>query len=471
MKIYNSLTRKKEEFKPLKPWQVNIYTCGITVYDECHIGHARSLYIFDVIRRYLEYRGYKVNFVRNITDIDDKIIKRAKKLKIAWKELVKKYIDSYNQDLKLLNIRKGILDKDKEEPRATKNIPDMIKYIRSLIDKGYAYEAGGDVYFDVRKFSGYGKLSGQSIDQMREGARIEPGEHKKDPLDFALWKKSKENEPFWDSPWGKGRPGWHIECSVMSQEFTKAKTLDIHGGGRDLIFPHHENEIAQAEAYTGKKFAKYWIHHGLLTINRQKMAKSLGNFVTVKDALRKYPADILKMFYLQAHYSKSIDFSEKNMQTAASALEGFHIFFDKAERIKTTNSDLSLTSTKHFTNRINKIKNKFKEAMDDNFNTPQALSCLFEMLKEANKEYNLKKGDILYTAETIKGLSRSIFGLSLRKKEIDSKLESYVKSKIEERDEARKNKDFKKADQIRKELQKKGIAVEDTKEGTIWRKP
>jgi len=260
--IYNSLTRKKEEFIPLSPPKVNIYTCGVTVYDESHIGHARSLYIFELIRKYLKYRGYKVRFVRNITDIDDKIINRANELKVDWKELVSKYIGRYYEDLQLLGIEKADF-----EPRATENIKDMIKYIGGLIKKSFAYESGGDVYFNVRKSPSYGKLSGQSIDEMEKGVRIEPSENKKDPLDFALWKKSKEGEPAWKSPWGEGRPGWHIECSVMSQKFLKAETLDIHAGGRDLIFPHHENEIAQAQALTGKPFAKYWIHHGLLTIN------------------------------------------------------------------------------------------------------------------------------------------------------------------------------------------------------------
>src|SRR3989338_4347881 len=277
MKVYNTLTRKKEEFVPLNPPNVNIYTCGVTVYDESHIGHARSLYIFDVIRRYLEYKGFKVNFVRNITDIDDKIINRANELKIDWKELVKKYITRYYEDLELLGIQKGDF-----EPRATENIDDMIKYIKRLIDKGYAYAANTGVYFSVRKFAGYGKLSGQGIDQMLEGVRKDPDETKEAPIDFALWKISEPDEPFWESPWGKGRPGWHIECSVMSQKFLKQDTLDIHAGGRDLVFPHHENEAAQAEALTGKPFAKYWMHHGLLTINAQKMAKSSGNFVTIK---------------------------------------------------------------------------------------------------------------------------------------------------------------------------------------------
>src|SRR3989338_11256462 len=288
IKIYNSLSRKKEEFKPLKGKTVKIYTCGVTVYDDCHIGHARSLYIFEVIRRYLKYRGFKVNFVRNITDIDEKIINRARELKINCQELVEKYINKYYEDLAALDIPRA-----DSEPRATENIPAMVKYIEGLIKKEFAYVTESGVYFNVRKFKDYGKLSGQGIDQMLSGCRIEPDEAKEDPLDFALWKISKPDEPSWESLWGAGRPGWHIECSVMSQKFLKTDTLDIHAGGRDLIFPHHENEIAQCEALTGKPFAKYWIHHGLLTINGQKMAKSSGNFVTIQGALRRYHPDVL----------------------------------------------------------------------------------------------------------------------------------------------------------------------------------
>jgi cysteinyl-tRNA synthetase len=325
--IYNSLSKRKEQFIPINNPQVKIYTCGVTVYDACHIGHARSLFIFDLIRRYLKFRGFKVSFVRNITDIDDKIINRAIELKINWQDLVAKYIASYYQDLASLGIEKADF-----EPRATENIPEMIKYIEGLIQKGYAYESGGDVYFDVRKFSGYGKLSGQSIDQMYTGVRVASAESKNDPLDFALWKRSKENEPFWPSRWGPGRPGWHIECSVMSQKFLKTKTLDIHAGGRDLIFPHHENELAQSESHTGRIFAKYWMHHGLLTINAQKMSKSLGNFITIKDFIAKYHnSERLKFFFLSAHYRHPVDYSDLKIQEAKQALQRISIFMDKAK--------------------------------------------------------------------------------------------------------------------------------------------
>jgi len=460
--IYNSLTRKKQEFIPQNPPKVNIYTCGVTVYDESHIGHARSLYIFDVIRKYLEYRKFKVNFVRNITDIDDKIINRANELKIDWKDLVKKYIARYNEDLEALGIEKA-----DHEPRATENIEDMIKHIRALIDKGFAYESGGDVYFNVRKFPDYGKLSGQSIDQMLSGARIEPDEKKKDPLDFALWKKSKENEPSWDSPWSKGRPGWHIECSVMSQKFLKTDTLDIHAGGRDLIFPHHENEIAQSEALTGKPFAKYWMHHGLLTINGQKMAKSLGNFVTIKDFIARYKdADLLKLFFLSAHYSHPIDYNEEKTEEAKQALERILILLDKIGR-QQAGRRVPAASKKF--KEIEEIKNKFIVAMDDDFNTSQGAAAIFELVNVTNK--NIDDLDFITSAKNLLFELKDIFGLSLAKGISSKDLPAGINVLIDKRNEARKMGDFKEADRIRKELEEKGIILEDTKDGkTTWRR-
>lgn len=464
--IYSSLTRKKEEFIPLNPPQVNIYTCGVTVYDESHIGHARSLYIFDVMRRYLKYRGFDVKFVRNITDIDDKIINRARELKIDWQQLVKKYIDRYYQDLEVLGIERGDY-----EPRATENIQDMIRHIKGLMDKGYAYVTDSGVYFNVRKFKDYGKVSGQSIDQMQSGARIEPDETKQDPLDFALWKKSKEDEPSWESPWGGGRPGWHIECSVMSQKFLKTDTLDIHAGGRDLIFPHHENEIAQAEALTGKPFAKYWIHHGLLTINGQKMAKSLGNFITIQDVLSKYRADILKIFYLQAHYSSPIDFSWEKMEEAKSAYERIDILMKKLDRVFGTR-DVSKVVTGGM-GAIGQFKDKFIEYMDDDFNTPRALSVLFDMVNRCNKELEsddeYKNFKLRYAMDIIKKIS-DIFGLTFLKETSTEISDTKVTIAIAMREQLRKDKKFEEADEIRKELEAKGIILEDTKDGTTWRR-
>lgn len=456
--IYNSLTRKKEEFIPLNHPKVNIYTCGVTVYDASHIGHARSLYIFDVIRRYLKYRGFEVKFARNITDVDDKIINRANELKVKWQELVKKYIGRYYEDLESLGIEKGDF-----EPRATENIAQMIRYIQRLVDKGYAYAAGGDVYFNVRKFPGYGKLSGQSIDQMETGVRIGPSELKHDPLDFALWKKSKEGEPSWDSPWGQGRPGWHIECSVMSQEFLKTDTLDIHAGGRDLIFPHHENEIAQAEALTGKPFAKYWIHHGLLTINGQKMAKSLGNFITIKDFMAQYKdADLLKLFFLFAHYAHPVDYNAAKIEEAKSALERILILVDKIDRQGVKNA-------KNCPAEIEQIRNKFIEAMDDDFNTPQALACVFELVNTVNK--NIGQADFAFSAKAALKEMLGILGITLKVVNNESAIsEEEIKSRIQDRANAKKSKDYALADKIRKELETKGVILEDTKEGATWRR-
>ena len=458
IRIYNSLTRAKEEFLPLRYPIVNLYTCGVTVYDDCHIGHARSLYIFDVIKRYLKYRGFKVKFVRNITDIDDKIINRANELKVDWQELVKKYIERYYEDLSVLGIEKADF-----EPRATENIKEMVTHIRGLVTLGFAYEASGDVYFDVRKFAGYGKLSGQSIDQMEAGARIDPSELKRDHLDFALWKKSKPGEPEWDSPWGKGRPGWHIECSVMSTKYLKTDTLDIHAGGRDLIFPHHENEIAQAEALTKKPFAKYWIHHGLLTINGQKMSKSLGNFVTIKDFIDKYKnADLLKLFFLSAHYSHPIDYSDEKVKEAKKQIKSFKEFFTKVNSWRLRKGKSKTDTSKVDTAAIDDICIKFQKAMDDDFNMPQALACLFELRDLGLGFISLDKEDAFNHAKSKLETFFNIFGLVLSTKEIPEE----IKKKVEERDAAKIDKDFQKADSIRKEIGRFGFAVSDTAGGT-----
>ncbi|MCX5700062.1 MAG: cysteine--tRNA ligase [Candidatus Omnitrophica bacterium] len=458
--IYNSLTRKKEEFIPLKPPEVNMYTCGVTVYDESHIGHARSLYIFDVIRRYFEYRKFKVNFARNLTDIDDKIINRANELKVDWQELVDKYIKSYYEDLKSLGISKGDF-----EPRATENIAEMIKYISGLIEKGYAYESGGDVYFSVRKFAGYGSLSGQSVDEMQKGVRIDPNDLKKDALDFALWKSSKEFEPFWESPWGRGRPGWHIECSVMSQKFLKTNTLDIHAGGRDLIFPHHENEIAQAEAFTGKPFAKYWLHHGLLTINGQKMSKSLGNFVTIKDFMFKYNnPDLLKLFFLSAHYAHPVDYTDSKIEEAHQALERIVIFIDKTKNLKPS------AAFKNNPKELAIFKEKFILSMDDDFNSPGALAAIFECLSFANK--NIDNPDIALSASMLIKELLNLLGITLKLNKANEILsEEDIKLQVDRRIAAKRAKDYALADKIRVELEVKEVIIEDLKDGsTVWRR-
>ena len=458
LRIQNTLTRQKEEFIPQEGKKVKMYTCGVTVYDDCHIGHARSLYSFEVIRSYLVYRGYKVDFVRNITDIDDKIINRANELKIDWKKLVDKYITRYYEDLQALGI-----ERDYKEPRATDNIAEMIEYVQKLIDKGYAYVTDSGVYFSVRKLKGYGKLSGQSIDDIMEGVRIQKDEHKQDPLDFALWKAAKEGEPYWESPWGKGRPGWHIECSVMSQKYLNSDTLDIHGGGRDLVFPHHENEIAQAEALTGKPFAKYWIHHGLLSINAQKMSKSLGNFLTIKNVLKQYPADVLKLFYLHAHYASTVDFSRERMEEARKAYERIDILLGKLDKI-----DNNLKEDPE----LSGFKQQFVEAMDDDFNMPKGLAVLFDIVSECNKilESNSpdKNSRLGYAKGIIKQIT-AVFGLSFKKKAAgisDQEIERMIARRIE----CKQQKDYQAADNIRKELQEKGIILEDSKEGTTWRR-
>jgi len=468
IQIYNSLTKKKQDFKPQKKDTVNMYACGVTVYDDCHIGHGRSLYIFEVIRRYLRFRGFKVNFVRNITDVDDKIINKARalagekniSLKEAFDEVRQTYIDSYRDDLELLSLPRA----DKE-PLATENIADMQKFIAGLIEKGYAYQSGGNVYFSVRKFSSYGKLSGKKIDDLFSSVRIEVDPNKKDPLDFALWKAAKEDEPFWDSPWGKGRPGWHIECSVMSQKYLKTKTLDIHGGGRDLIFPHHENELTQSESLTGKPFANYWIHHGLLTIESQKMAKSLGNFITIKDVLGKFPADVLKVFYLGAHYSSSIDFSWEKIEEKREAYERIDILIGKLSKI-------SKQSHKNC-QPIEKLKKEFTEAMDDDFNMPKALGVLFEIVNECNRLLEgadkAKDEKLLCGLDLIKEIA-DIFAFTFKREIAGGIKIEQIEEKINCRLEHKKNKNFKEADKIRQELEKQGIILEDNKEGTTWRR-
>ncbi len=467
IRIFNTLTKKKEELIPKEKDLIRMYTCGVTVYDHCHIGHARSLYIFDVIRRYLQFRGFKVHFVRNITDIDDKIIQRAKEQKKTSQEVAEGYIASYYRDLESLKIAKA-----DHEPKATEqeNIEEMIKHISGLIEKGSAYEVKGNVYFRVRQFKEYGKLSGQSIEKMLEAVRIEKDEKKEDPLDFALWKRSEPDEPSWVSPWGKGRPGWHIECSCMSLKHLKCETLDIHAGGRDLIFPHHENEIAQSEALTGKPFARYWIHHGLLTINGQKMAKSLGNFITIPEALQKYTVDELKLFFLSSHYASPVDFTEEKIQEARKALEKFDILFWRVYQLLERNNDI-VPSRAGF---VDHYLEEFVEAMDDDFNTPKALGAIFNFINEINKfiekgwpQQDVYLGSIFYAVDTLERLARNIFGLFLDEK--DNDLTEEQKSLLQQRLEARKQKNFKRSDEIRNLLKIQGIIVEDGPEGQTWR--
>ena len=463
MRLYNSMTRTKEEFKPMDDTNVKIYSCGPTVYNYFHIGNARPFILFDTLRRYLEYRGYPVIFVQNFTDIDDKIIKKANEENVDFHEITKKYIDEYFIDAKGLNIRVASI-----HPRATENIDAMIHIIEVLIEKGYAYNVDGDVYFSTKKFKEYGKLSHQPLDDLEAGARIDVSDQKKDSMDFALWKKAKENEPSFDSPWGKGRPGWHIECSAMVNKYL-GKTIDIHCGGKDLIFPHHENEIAQSEAANGTVFANYWLHNGYINIDNQKMSKSLGNFFTVRELSEKFDYEVLRFFMLQAHYRSPINFSIELMEQAKNALDRIYTCIDNLnylmDKIKNTADDTTIVS------KMKEFENNFLNAMDDDLNTADAIAVLFDLVKYANimaqeekvpsKEAAQKMIDTLHELGGVLGI--------LNRKQEDA-LSVEIEELIEKRQEARKNKDFKSADEIRDALKQKGILLEDTPQGVKWKK-
>ena len=490
LSIYNSMTGKKEAFVPRTERKVGMYACGVTVYDVCHIGHARSAIVFDVIKRYLEHKGYEVTFIKNFTDIDDKIINKAKAEGKTCEEISATYIKEYYEDMHALGVRDATI-----EPRATQYIQEIIEMVEGLIEKGYAYEIDGDVYFSVKKFNGYGKLSKKNIDELESGARVEVDERKKDPLDFALWKSSKPGEPFWNSPWGKGRPGWHIECSVMSMKHL-GECFDIHGGGKDLIFPHHENEIAQSEAFSGKPLAKYWIHNGFVNINSQKMSKSLGNFFTIKDILKLYEPEAVRLFLLLTHYRSPLDFSEENIKSALSGRDRVYAMLQRIEKTEDefrVRAGQALTESgekqkKSFLEKISNFKSSFEEAMDDDFNTAKALGKVFELVKEINIFINEKKDfsendlDSLTEAGNLIKESGKILGLFqespqewLKKsgsKSPDSEeiSEEKVNKLIEERNIARKNKDWETADRIRKELSEKNIISGDTPFGTEWRR-
>ncbi len=471
IKIHNSLTRKKEEFRPLKKGRVSMYVCGPTVYDEPHIGHARSAYIFDVIRKYLQYRRYKVTFVRNVTDIDDKIINRAAEefpgedLSTAVQKVAAKYLKAYHQAMDEL----GVAAPD-VEPQATSYIWKMTAFIERLIKRGRAYTAGGDVYFDISKAGEYGKLSNQSLEMLQSGARVAADENKRNVLDFALWKKAKPGEPFWESPWGSGRPGWHIECSVMSADILGSE-FDIHGGGIDLIFPHHENELAQSEG-AGEKFARYWIHNGLLTINGQKMAKSLGNFVTFKEIQeRGYPLEALKILFLQAHYSHPVDFNWEKLEEAKKAYERIVILRDK---LSPRGAGRRLWFIARRNKEVNKISEIFVEAMNDDFNTPKGLAAIFELINLANKNINNLK--ISIAAARLLEEALNVFGISLRQsctateEKYAAASPNYIQEMITKRNSARKERKYSLADRIRQELEAVGIILEDTPDGTTWRR-
>lgn len=459
MRIYNTLTGKKEEFVPIDPDEIKIYVCGPTVYNYFHLGNARPFVVFDTLRRYLEYKGYKVKFVQNFTDVDDKIINKAREEGVSASDISEKYIREYYKDAEKLNVKKATV-----HPKVTENIKEIKDFISTLIDKGYAYDVNGDVYYSTRKFKGYGKLSGQNIEDLEAGARIQVGDLKRDPMDFALWKaKKSEDEIAWESPWGQGRPGWHIECSVMSNKYL-GDTIDIHAGGQDLEFPHHENEIAQTEAYTGKKFANYWMHNGFITINKEKMAKSRGNFFMVRDILDEYDGEVVRYFLLSGHYRNPIDFSKELMEQAKNSLA----------RIRNTKINLEhfIENAKGSMNEEERkqlekqavYKEKFKESMEDDLNTADAISAIFELVKEINtvtSENSTKE-----FCEKELGLLTELSGvLGLLKENEKSDIPEEVSNLVEERQAARKAKDFARADEIRDELKRKGITLEDTPQG------
>jgi cysteinyl-tRNA synthetase len=469
IKLTNTLTERKEEFKPLENRTVKMYVCGPTVYDHAHVGHARSAVVFDVIRRWLEYRGYKLIFVRNYTDIDDKIIRRAKEEGIAWYEVAQKYIDSYEEDMKALNVKEPTY-----KPRVTQHIREIVEMIDGLIEKGYAYESEGNVYFSVEKFPQYGKLSKRRVEELLAGARVEPGEGKRNPLDFALWKRSKEGEPGWESPWSYGRPGWHIECSVMSMKYL-GETMDIHGGGLDLIFPHHENEIAQSEAYTGKTFARYWVHNGFVMVNREKMSKSLGNFFTVKEILSQFSPDTLRLFLLSTHYRSPIDFSLDRLKEAESSLKRLINFLNIRELIEPVES----VEGEGEPISVEAYRKEFESAMDDDFNTAKALGVLFELVKEANslkdralKELRLTRKEKLSLKESVEFVESALklLGFRLEREREESLERELIELLIEVRSRLRKKREFELADFIRDRLKELGIALEDLPTGTVYKR-
>jgi cysteinyl-tRNA synthetase len=477
IRVFNTMTGRKEEFQPLEPGRVKMYVCGVTVYDYCHIGHARANIVFDVVYRYLRYRGYEVRYVRNYTDVDDKIIKRANKQGISSHELAERYIRAFDEDMAALGLAEPT-----DQPRATEHIGDIIALVQRLIDKGTAYEAGGDVYFAVENFPTYLKLSKRSLDEMQAGARIAPGEKKRNPMDFALWKAAKPGEPSWDSPWGQGRPGWHIECSAMSTVLL-GESFDIHGGGKDLIFPHHENEIAQSEAASGKPFVKYWLHNGFVNVNQEKMSKSLGNFFTIRDILKKYDPEVVRFFILTAHYRSPIDFSDQNLKEARAGLSRFYEALHAADEALEGCPEAEQSSDEGA-----KLAETFRQAMDDDFNTAQALGHLFEGARALNrllgeKKFR-KKADKVAAARALRDTLRSLGGVLglfgsdpgawLRQRNLAglSELglsEEDIQARIEERLQARGDKDFARADQIREELAEKGVELLDTPQGTTWK--
>lgn len=462
MKILNTLTRRKEEFVPINEGKVGIYVCGPTVYDYIHIGNARPMIVFDTLRRYLEYKGYDVNYVSNFTDVDDKIIKRANEEGVDASVISERYIAEVKKDMAALNVREATT-----HPKATEEIPDMIEMVKTLIDKGYAYEVNGTVYFRTRKFKDYGKLSKKNIDDLRSGNRdllVSGVDEKEDPLDFVLWKPKKEGEPSWPSPWGDGRPGWHLECSVMSKKYI-GDVIDIHAGGEDLVFPHHENEIAQSEAANGTEFARYWMHNGFLKINNEKMSKSLGNFFTVREIAEKYPLQVIRFFMLSAHYRSPLNFSADLVEASKNGLERILTAVDRLKSISGTDGE----KDKAVVEEMDAFVKKYEAAMDDDLNTADAISVIFELVKYANVNVTEEstKATVELVLNTVTKLC-DILGIITEKKE--EILDSDIEALIEERQAARKAKNFARADEIRDQLSDMGIILEDTREGVKWKR-
>ena len=462
MRIFNTMTRQKEEFIPNNPDEVKIYACGPTVYNYIHIGNARPLCVFDVLRRYLEYRGYNVKFVQNFTDVDDKIIKRANEEGITFEEVSKKYIEEFWTDANGLNFKKASV-----HPKATENIDEIINIIKTLEEKGYAYAVDGDVYFRTLKFKEYGKLSHQPIEDLQSGARIAIGEKKENPLDFALWKAAKEGEPYWDSPWGKGRPGWHIECSAMNKRFL-GDTIDIHCGGQDLIFPHHENEIAQSECANGCTFSKYWMHNGYINVDNVKISKSLGNFKTVREIANVYGYEVIRYFLISSHYRSPINYSLEIIEQCKSALERLYTCRESLDFALKNAKDIP--DDEELIKKLNSHREQFITAMDDDLNTADGVAAVFELVKDINTSILDKEvsKNVCQTAAAVFDELCDVLGILYNRKNND--VDSDIEALIEERQQARANKDWATADRIRDELKAKGIILKDTPQGVTWTK-
>lgn len=463
IKVYNTLNKKKEEFIPLTPGEVKMYVCGPTVYNFFHIGNGRTFIVFDTIRRYFEYRGFKVDFVQNFTDIDDKMIKKANEEGTTVKKIGDTYIKEYYQDADALNIERATVN-----PRATEFIGEIIKFVKGLVDKGYAYEVDGDVYFSTKKFEGYGKLSGQNIEDLQSGARISVDERKKDQMDFAIWKAQKPGEPAWNSPWGMGRPGWHIECSCMAKKLL-GETIDIHAGGSDLKFPHHENEIAQSEALTGEPFARYWLHSAFVNVNNEKMSKSLNNFFTAREILERYDADVIRFLMLSAHYRQQLNFSEDLLESAKASVERIYNAIGNLENlIDEVSREEMNEEEKAYLESLNKYKEKYIEKMDDDFNTADAITAIFDLIKDTNTNITIDSSKEL--AQKALELIRELGApLGMFQKSTKGNLEEEIEALIAKRQQARKDRDFALADKIRDELKDRGIVLEDTPQGVRWK--